>query len=464
MSAATGSTIPPAVPLPPARSLGERLNSPSARLLLIGLLFLILQIPLSMIEGLVRERQQLRDAAVEDVMGAWGGRQQLVGPILRVPYQRNVVVDGKPDRQFLYAYFLPETLNIVGELRSQTRHRGIFEVPVYAADVKLEGRFRRPDFTTFDGVAEIGWAGAELVLGLSDARAIHAESGLVWAGHPLQFKPSMGSLHDDAGSAGIHAPLGRQLETPFEGDTQTFAIALKFNGAEDLRFAPVAEQTTVRLHADWPHPSFQGDWLPTTSDVRDDGFAAQWSVSYLGRDYPQRWTTANLYNATMAHALFGVDLTTPVDAYRMAERVTKYAVLTLLFTFLTVWLVEVLSARRLHAIQYLLLGSALSLFGLLQLAFAEHLGFAVAFVIAAGAIVGMVTLYCWSALQRFGRALAVGATLGGLYAYLYTLLRAEDYALLGGAVALFAALAVVMLLTRRVDWQQLGTRVPAAQA
>lgn len=459
MSAATGSTIPP-----PARSLGERLNSPSARLLLIGLLFLILQIPLSMIDGLVRERQQRRDAAVEEVMSKWGGRQQVLGPLLRIPYLRRQTREGKVEETLLYAYFLPEVLDVRGALHSQVRRRGIFEVPVYTADLKLEGRFRKPDFTPWGAdPALIDWSGAELLLGLSDARAVHAEGGLRWGDSALAFKPSTGRVPEEA-FAGVHAPLGRQLAQPFAGDSQTFSIALQFNGAEQLQFAPVAEQTSVSLDADWPHPSFQGGWLPASSDIRSDGFAAQWSVSYLGRDYPQQWTSANLYNATMAHALFGVDLATPVDAYRMAERVTKYAVLTLLFTFLTVWLVEVLSARRLHAIQYLLLGSALSLFGLLQLAFAEHLGFAVAFVIAAGAIVGMVTLYCWSALQRFGRALAVGATLGGLYAYLYTLLRAEDYALLGGALALFAALAVVMLLTRRVDWQQLGTRVPAAQS
>ena len=39
-----------------------------------------------------------------------------------------------------------------------------------------------------------------------------------------------------------------------------------------------------------------------------------------------------------------------------------------------------------------------------------------------------------------------------LYGYLYMLLRLEDYALLAGALGLFAMQGAVMFLTRRVDW------------
>jgi inner membrane protein len=138
--------------------------------------------------------------------------------------------------------------------------------------------------------------------------------------------------------------------------------------------------------------------------------------------------------------------------------VLKYAVLTLLFTFAVIWLTEVLSGQTVHPIQYAFVGAALCLFGLLQLSFAEHFGFTVAFVVAALAVVTMITLYCFSLLRRAWQALAVGGVLGGLYAYLYSILRAEDHALLGGSVALFIGLGVAMFLTRRVDWNTLGRR------
>ena len=43
-----------------------------------------------------------------------------------------------------------------------------------------------------------------------------------------------------------------------------------------------------------------------------------------------------------------------------------------------------------------------------------------------------------------------------LYALLYGLLSAEDYALLMGSLLVFALLAGVMLLTRKLDWYALG--------
>ena len=49
----------------------------------------------------------------------------------------------------------------------------------------------------------------------------------------------------------------------------------------------------------------------------------------------------------------------------------------------------------------------------------------------------------------------MGGALTVLYGYLYLLLRLEDYALLAGSVGLFVMLALLMFLTRRVNWYEL---------
>jgi inner membrane protein len=54
----------------------------------------------------------------------------------------------------------------------------------------------------------------------------------------------------------------------------------------------------------------------------------------------------------------------------------------------------------------------------------------------------------------------VAALLAGLYATLYILLSLEAYSLLIGALLLFAALAAIMYLTRKLDWA--GLREPVA--
>jgi inner membrane protein len=109
----------------------------------------------------------------------------------------------------------------------------------------------------------------------------------------------------------------------------------------------------------------------------------------------------------------------------------------------------------------ILVGAALCLFYLLLLALAEHVGMARAYAAATGATVGLVTLYASAVLVSRARALGIGGVLALLYGWLYTVLRAEEYALLLGAVGLFATLAAVMFLTRLLDWTTLRFRQPA---
>lgn len=456
---------PENVPLSPPRPWAPRLSSPLVRLLLLGLLLLILQIPLYMIHGVVQERAARRDEAVSDILGKWGGRQSVAGPILYLPFLiRHRVADnghGQPSEEVTAdaAYLLPQSLHVEVHLLAQRRHRGIFEVPVYSAALRLSGKFEPPDLGAWGVRSEdIDWKHAALLINLAEPRTLQADAALDWGGHALRFSPSVGQ--GAWGVPGIHVPLGQLLPQVFEGGDSTFAVQLGFNGADSLYLTPTAEQTEVQMHSDWPHPSFQGSWLPVQYQAGDGGFDARWSVSYLGRDYPQRWRESASFFGALPKSEFGVALAEPVDPYTMAERVIKYAVLTLLFTFAVIWLTEVLSARAVHPIQYAFIGAALCLFGLLQLSFAEHFGFTPAFIAAALAVVALVTLYSRSLLPRAWQALAVGGILGCLYGYLYSILRAEDHALLGGSVALFVGLAAAMYLTRKVDWHTLGRRVP----
>ena len=264
------------------------------------------------------------------------------------------------------------------------------------------------------------------------------------------------------------------------------------NGSEAFYLAAVGKETTLEATSDWPDPSFQGAWLPVTREVGADGFAARWSVPFLGRNTPSAWiaaaqqpaptpgphavavaTAAGMMERALPYpviaapadavgqASFGVHLATPVDTYRMAERSAKYASLFLVLTFGTLWLFEVLAGVRLHAVQYLLVGGAMCLFYLLETSLAEHVGFGPAYVLASVGVVGLIAAYAMAVLQRAGRAAIVGGILVVLYGYLYVLLTNQDYALLAGSLGLFAALGAVMFLTRRVDWSAVGGRIAA---
>ncbi len=428
------------------------------RVLLIGFHVILLQIPIAMIDGLIGERTQRHRDAVEDVTGKWGKEQSVIGPVLVVPYVTRFTEESeggkrKPRTEVRNASFLPETLEVDGRIETEIRSRGIFDVPVHKMTLSAKGRFLRPDFSDWGvKVEDIQWDRAEIWVRISDARAIKNQTALSWNGREIPFDPGTGELGGE--SPGIHVSLkGRLAEKE-----DVFSFPLVLNGSVGAFYAPLGKETAVTLASNWSNPSFQGNWLPAERTVRADGFSSKWSIPSLGRNYPQRWSSESAVAHEIDKSTFGVELLAPIDPYRMSERSVKYEALFLLLTFLSLWLFEVLVKRRLHSLQYLLVGAAMCLFYLLLLSLAEHLGFLRAYLLASVAVAGLITGYCSAILRKRGWALIVGGLVAALYAYLYVLLRNEDYALLIGSVGLFLILAAVMYLTRKIDWGSFGTQ------
>jgi len=214
---------------------------------------------------------------------------------------------------------------------------------------------------------------------------------------------------------------------------------------------PAASDTIVTLESGWPHPSFSGRFLPTSSDVSEDGFKARWQVTELASG-----ASADVMAGNGNLDVLAVELIDPVNPYVMSDRAIKYGLIFIALTFVTVGLTELLTGRRVHPVQYLLVGLALSLFFLLLLSLSEHLPFVVAYLIAAGAAAAVLTQYAAAMLGGWLRGLAFGSGVALLYGALYVLLSREQTALVIGAVLLFAVLSVVMALTRKLDWYRLG--------
>ena len=431
-------------------------NSHMLRLLAVGLLALILQIPISMIGGLIGERQQRRDSAVAEVTSKWGETQSLVGPALVVPYtytwRDN---DAKETRtETRHVVVLPKRLDVQGKLVTETRKRGIFSIPVYSGDLQLGGAFEYPDLSSLAGITpgSVTWQNARLVLGISDPKAIQNAASVVWRGAPIAFLPGTDGAFPL--QTGIHAPV----DASGSSEPIAFSVALALQGSVGMYVAPFGETTRVTLAANSPNPSFQGAWLPKQRRVAPEGFEASWEVPFLGRNFPQAWLAREMPSDAIAASHFGVEIVAPVDHYRMAERSVKYAGLFILLTFATVWLIEVVARVQVHPIQYLLLGSALCVFYLLELSLAEHIGLPVAYGIASLAVIALIAAYSQAILHRRSLALTVAAGVAGLYGYLYVLLMNEDSALLIGSIGLFAILASVMYVTRNVDWYAMGAR------
>jgi inner membrane protein len=425
------------------------------KLLLIGALILALLIPLAMVRGLISERQMRHELAASEVASSWGLEQTLGGPVLRVPYEmRGKNEQGKPIAWMETAYFLPETLTVGGRVEPELRRRGIFEVVVYRTNLRWAGTFRRPSFAEW-GIPEeqVRWDKAELAIGIPDMRGIRRGVAMKWGERSLDLVP--GGAVEGLWSRGLRTPIAG-LAAAKVGEPSPFTFDLVLDGSRELKFLPLGQQTTVQLSSPWKDPSFIGAYLPESRQVRKDGFTATWSVPYFGRSYPQQWRSSEAGTVASEESIqtsaFGVSLFVPVAAYQQTERSVKYGVLFLLLTFLTFFLYEVFNPFSLHPMQYLLVGSAICLFYLLLLSISEHAPFGLAYAVASAATVLLIGGYSMAILRGRARAVGTAGALAALYGYLYVLLQAEDYALLLGSLGLFLILALVMYVTRRIDW------------
>ena len=433
-------------------------NSIFLRVMFIGFVILLLQIPISMISGQIYERDRTRMDAINDITSKWGRQQKLLGPRLVVPYYeihswKNKHGHTEKTKKLHHAIFLPDSLDVTAKIQNETRYRGIFEVPVYQSTINLQGSFSKPDLSLW-GIdpSLINWDQSQLLIGVSDPSAIQKQVTLRWNKEIIHFEPGLGKTNSN--DTGFHIPrLSLKEDKQFK-----FNIAMVLNGSDGFYLAPLGKNSSFKIQSDWPDPSFQGYKLPNTRKVSADGFEASWAISHISRNYPQQWLDHKFAYAKLNQSLVGVEFVSPVDNYRMTERSLKYAVLFLVLTFVAIWLIEIFYKLRVHLLQYLLIGLGMCLFYLLLLAFSEHISFLWSYVIASSAVVVMTSLYSKAILKSSKRALWIGAGIVVLYLYLLSLLEQQNYSMLFGSIGVFFTLAGVMYITRNIDWYNLGKR------
>lgn len=419
-------------------------------------LSILLLIPLSMIEAQITSRSARQADVVRNIAESAAGPQTLVGPVLAVHYRERVERvdrDEKSDKATVRYEIVerlqilpPQRLDIGGEARVETRSRGLYKGRLFHLALQIKGGFEVPPHLGLDATRQLVDARAELVLGLSDPRGVDNDPEVRIDGRPYRFATGTAGV----GGPGVHIALGA---IDLAGRSIDFALPLNLTGSERLAIAPAGNATTVALKSDWPHPSFQGRFLPTTRQVGDAGFEARWQVSHLARSF-ERVLKAG--QADGPSETLDVSFIDPVNVYLKAERAVKYGVLFVVLTFAAFFITEVLRELPIHPLQYLLVGLALAIFFLLLIALSEHLPFALAYAVSAAGCVGLIGAYLSGALGSVRRGIGFGAGIAALYGVLYGVLLSEDNALLMGALLLFAALGTTMLATRRIDWYRLG--------
>jgi inner membrane protein len=437
-------------------------KSLTVRMLMVGFLTLILLIPLLFIEDLIRERAHRQTSVVNEINKQWGDEVLVYGPMLKIPYKvfkEKKVKDIATNNEFKeiveetnYVYIFPETLNINSTINPEEKKRGIYRTSVYNGSVTMSGNFSTPDFKSLDiDTNNILWDKVIAVLKISNVKGIKDKIVMNMQGeYPLASKFS---IEKDM----YNELTMNQLESKYvnisnikQQKNESFTLSININGSERIQFIPIGKETTVNVKSNWKDANFFGEYLPYNSDkIHEDGFDAKWKVLDINRSFSQQY-----FNAIpdLKEFAFGVDFMIPVDEYQKSERSAKYGFLVIGLTFLIFFLIQTLSKINIHPFQYLMIGLALTMFYTLLISISEHSNFLKAYLIAGISVIALITLYSKTILKNIKFPIFIALSLTALYTFIFVIIQLENYALLVGSIGLFVILAIVMFVSKKIDW------------
>ena len=434
--------------------------------LIIFALLLVLLIPIAFIKSLIRDREFYKESAEDSIMEPVGGQPTLEGLVLAVPYEK--LVERKDENgntvrsvKTYYIIEVPEKYELSAQVNPYYLSRGIFNVPVFNADVDVAAEFPPFRFSQFNiPEKDIRYKDAVLILGIENKKSFTAQPALQLNGNELKLALSDPTDASPFGNAVYYTVNESAVKSGF-----SLKGKLSVQGGKSLKIVPLAQDNIFDLRSTWSSPSFTGGWLPTERTLGKDGFSAVWNISGLSTVFPRTWKTesrnrknadAELFVNTAKIGLEAekvvVDFITPVNNYSQAKRCITYALLFLAVPFLAIFLCELWSAVKIHPIQYFLIGIADILFYLLILSISEHLSFKLSYFIATTGVCAVVLFYATAIFHRFKWGLLLSAVQAVSYFLLFGILQSEDYALLIGSIGIFCVVALLMFLTRKVDW------------
>jgi len=432
-----------------------RSRSMGIKLIVVCGLALVMTIPALFVGGLVSDRTNRAADVIRELSGYVGGQQTFLGPTLAIPYNIPPQSQGDTAKHGVYLVF-PAQASAIVRTATEERRRSLFKVPVFKADLKLDATF---DLTGVPAAApqgaELDWSRAEIVVGVSDARGALADANLTAEGKTVTLVPAEItqdlSTGDDPNQRIRLTLFGAKIEGIAKPNAQfNVSSTLRFSGAQRIALLAYGKTTRLALQGDWPSPGFDGGFLPISRTISNNGFTAEWSVPFIARGVRAEGP-ADSINGLDATAL-GVSFIEVADPYQSVNRSLKYVTLFLGLLFISYFVFEVTTGKRVHPAQYVLVGMAQIIFYLLLLSLAERIGFDYGFLVAGAATVLLLSAnaaWVFSSRMQGIRALGVFTL---LYVLIYMLLRLEDNALLVGAIASFLAVTAAMYFTRGINW------------
>ena len=421
-------------------------SSITLKAIIIAIMTFFLLIPGLMIQGLINERQKRSIETIKKINAKWSNAQTICGPVLSIPYIHTYKNSNDKTVQEAHTlYITPENLNIQTQLYPEERYYGIYKTILYKSDIHISGSFDKINRSPNDNYT-IYWEKASLIIGISDLRGLTDNINFTFDGKQYAAKAEGRSNSLIGKTLVINLNDSSLLQTK---QSLSFNCNLKLNGSSNINFIPIGKTSKVEIGGAWKSPGFIGNFSPEHS-ITDKGFAATWSILSFNRSIPETWVDDQI--DSFGDSSFGVNLIEPVDHYQQNMRSAKYAIMFIALTFVVFFFVEILTKKKIHPIQYLLVGLALILFYSLLLSLSEQINFTWAYLIASFATIGLISAYAHSIFKNKIQTGTLTTVLCILYTFLFVTLQLEDIALLIGSIGLFIILGIIMYFSRKINW------------
>lgn len=406
------------------------------KLIFITLIIIALLIGLSFIKNQLWEREHTYDCAKEEIALSAGGLLSFEGPYLAIPYTKTTEeFVYRDNHQFKeestsegWELVSADNINIEADIDTEERYLGIYSTPIFTGSASIYASF---DKAKIEDQKNIVYHPEESIIFIK----IPNTSLLAAPDYKIngkEYKTELVCINNNWG-------IGSKYN--YDSEKTTITTKLGLRGANKFQYYISSKETKLSVKSDWKSPGFTNfSYLPDKRNLDDKGFTAQWSIPFGSNEINSK---------------IGFSLIDPVNLYQKLHRAIKYGFLFIIVPFLLLFLFEIFAKITLHPVHYLLCGAACVLFFLLLLAASEHISFDLSYLTAALIAALTVSLYISSVTKRFALGCIISGMFTVLYTYLFFSLKSEDYALLLGAFFAFGILALIMFITRKVDWYNL---------
>jgi len=419
----------------------------SIRLMAIGFIYLCTAVAWSTLGASVVSRTGESDARLsKEVAQLWGGRHNQVAPLITVTRPRQVTEtvrgtnsQGQPmDREVTRTVEdkIPVALRssrVKVDLKLQHRQKGLLWYDTYTVDFAGAYRVHNPDDQPRTVTAEFRFPSAE---GIYD--------GFVFR------------------LAGQDAPKGAMSQVVTvstvlpPGGEADLAVAYRSRGLDDWTYAFAPEGVS----------NVQDFALDMTTDFARIDFPAGTVSPTSKTPAGAGWRLAWRFESLVTGQKVGLDLPNKLNPGPVASRITFFAPVSLLFFFMVMVILGVLSGRSLHPMNYFFLAAAFFAFHLLLAYLVDHLSIHASFLIASAVSVFLVVTYL--ARATASRTVREAALAQVVYLVLFSYaFFFEGYTGLTITIGAVLTLFVLMQLTARVDWAEVFARprgaVPTAR-